>query len=633
MNRSLWMPIFACALGASMSGAAADQNLRVGTGAGCTHADLASAFNTIRTQSGTHTIRINKGNYALPNGLTYQPTVNQTAVFLEGGYDSCTAPVPTGTAANDADLAVFSGAGGTTFPVLDLIVNGRVQTFQMRRMVLTGGEDSGLFVTGQASVLLGVGAKIRGNSRATNGGGVVLAGSRTSDAAAGARIDLYIDEGAEITNNTATNRGGGIYCGTAVGNDAHASIVFRDGIIGYNQADEGAAFYCRGTVEGGGGFQPRPPNNRVALIIGNQSTDNGGGVRCAAGFATLDTILPVQGDGFRHLGADPGSNGLLALAANGGTSSPALCLIGSRTRGAIGNPAPAGQSRFRLRNLHVASQLGNGFVGLSTRDAIELIVEPSGDAVGCTFFSSTPCVRFADNATDNGDGWLLHASGGSMLQLRRAMIDGNALRSDLAFADDGAQFIAFSSIFDDNTIAPRTIAPNTSSMFAARLGASADVTSSTVIMRAPLTQFFRLGWTPALNDPTGTIYTQASAFASTVGTPLAVGYEGGAPAASFRRYWCGYFANTTSNFAGHTVFNDPTTGSYALAANFGVDAAYAPIHPDLRDACSPPTGTLNRDFYGRPYDVNFEPASPAHADIGAVEAQLQDDVFADGFEA
>ncbi|HRG16339.1 MAG TPA: hypothetical protein PLB00_10090 [Pseudomonadota bacterium] len=627
------LPLLALCIG--LSAHAADQNRRVGVGTGCTDANLASAFNAIRAQTGTHTIRINKGNYALPDGLTYLPSVNQTAVFLEGGYDNCTAPTPTGSTASDANLAVFSGAGGTAFPVLDLILNGFVQTFQMRRIVLTGGEDSGLFVTGQASVLLGTGAKIRGNSRATHGGGVVLNGSRTNDLTTLARIDFYLDEGAEITNNTAMNRGGGIFCGNGGGTDTHASIVFRDGIIGYNQADEGAAFYCRGSLEGGGGFQPRPRNDRAALIIGNQSTANGGGVRCAAGFGTLDTALPIQPDGFRHVGADADGNGLLAVAANGGAGSPALCLVGSRSRGATGDPAPSGQSRFLLRNLNVSSQTGNGFVGLSARDALELIVSPSGDNVSCTFFTATPCVRFTDNSVDGGAGQLLHASGGStMLQLRRAMIDGNSLGSELGMADDGADLILLASILDDNIVAARTTAPSTSALFTARYGGVADLRNSTVIMRSALTQFFRLGWQPfgTTSDIHGIAYAQASAFSSTVGTPRVVEYESGTPTANFRRYWCGYFVNTTTNFSGHTIVTNAATGTYNLAANFSVDANHSPTHADLRDACTTPGGTLNRDFYGRPYSVDFPPANTLQADIGAVEAQLQDGIFSNGFE-
>lgn len=639
------LPVLALCIG--LPAQAADQNRRVGVGTGCTDATLASAFNAIRFEAGTHTIRINKGVYAVPDGVVYTPTVNQTAVFIEGGYDSCTASAPTGNTANDADRAVFDGAGGQARSVLDLNIHGLVQTFQLRRVVLTGGDatdasgadfdDSGggLVVRGQASVLIGLGTTIRNNA-AINGGGVALAGSNLFDIPS-PRVDFYIDDGAEIRNNVASGRGGGIYCGgqnpsphfTESG-DHHGSIVFRDGIIGYNQADEGAAFYCRGTLEGGGGFQPRPRNDRTAFIVGNQSTANGAGVRCAAGFGTLDTALPVEADGFRHIGADANGNGLLAIAANSG-DSPGLCLLGSRSRTATGDPAPASQSRFWLRNLHVSSQSGGGFVGLSTRDELDLIVAPAGDNVSCTFFTATPCVRFADNV---GAGLLLHANGGSMLQVRGAMIDGNTLQSELGMADDAADLILMASILDDNTVSNRTVPPATSALFTAREGGVVDVRNSTVIMRSPLTHFFRLGWQPSgtAAELHGFAYAKASAFASTVGTPTTVEFESSTPTANFRRYWCGYFANTSTNFSGHTVVNNPATSTYNLAANFSVDASYSPTHADLRDACTAPPGNQNRDFYGRPYSVDFPPASTLQSDIGAVEAQLLGNIFSNGFE-
>lgn len=617
MSRRLTAAIALFALAPWTAALALD--LRVGTGAGCDHADLGGAFNAIRAQAGTHTIRINKGNYAVPDGLTYTPTVNQTAVYLEGGYDNCLAAGPTGNTASDVDRAVFDGAGGVVGAVLYLQILGRVGTFQTRRIVLKNSEGPGMIVNGPASVLVGLGTTIRNNSR-----GVVLNGSALTNTSTLARADFYIDEGAEIRNNSTLGSGGGIYC------SGHATIVFLDGTLGYNQAEEGAAFDCKGSLDGGGGFQPRPRPGRVAWIVGNQQT--GPGLGCAAGLGTLDTSQAVQADGYRHLGADAGSTGLLAITLNTGERSPGLCLFGSRPRSDQSNPAPAGQSRFRLRNLYVSNQSGNGPLGMSTHDRLDLIVEPSGDAVSCEFFGATPCVRVTANSADAGEGQLLKANSQSLLQLRRARIDQNTLRSDLAFADDGSQIILLSSIVADNTVANRTLAPNTSALFTARLNGVVDVRNSTVVMNSPLSQFFRLGWTPGSPVATGTGYAESSAFASTVGTPLAVGLEGGALSSQFNRQRCGYFANTTG-FAGHSVLNDPVTGTYTLASSFGIDANYSPTTADLRDACREPVGTLNRDFYGRPYTVIYEPGSPAHADIGAVEAQLADPLFANGFES
>lgn len=624
----------------SASAPLAALDLRVGTGAGCTHATLVDAFNAIRAQTGSHTVRINKGVYAVPDGLVYTPTVNQTAVFLEGGYASCTAGAPSGSTSTDADRAVFDGAGGSPASVLSLVINGRVGTFQIRRVVLKGGDTStsggGLQVIGNASVLIGLGTTIRNNS-AANGGGVALHGSYLYSTATLERADFYIDEGAEIRNNSATYDGGGVFCGS--GNEEslvrHGSIVFRDGLLAYNEANQGAAFYCLGTVEGGGGFQPRPANGRAAWIIGNQRVALSSGVGCAGGFGTLDTILDVQSDGYRYLGADAGSTGLLAITANTSDNSPGLCLLGSRSQSDGSGLPPAGANRFRLRNLYVSDQSGGGTIGLRVSNRLELIVEPSGDDVSCSFFSATPCVRFTNNAVSGSgaataDGQLLIAGTESLLQLRRAMVDSNLTRSDLGRADDGGNLMLFASILDDNEVVARSTAPATSALFNARFDGVVDIRNSTIVMRSPLDMFFRLGWTP-YGESTGIAWARASIFASTaISAPLNVG-ELGLPS-HLTREWCGFF-QSTADFASHSVVNDPITGTFATLppSAFSLAADYSPLSEGLRDACRTPT-SFTRDFYGRLYDVTTDPGSLVHADLGAVEAQVTPELFADGFE-
>ena len=386
--------------------------LRVGVGTGCDQATLQAALNVVRTQAGTHTIRINKGNYAVPNGMVYDPTVAQTAVFLEGGYDNCTASAPSGDPTLDSDRAVFNGSGGSARSVLDLWIYGKVGTFQLRRIVLTGGDATdttnpewsrsggGLAVRGGASVLVGLGASIKGNA-AIDGGGVVLTGSTVLDTAGVAKSDFFIVEGAEIASNTATDRGGGIYCGGANPTgfagpniDRHGSIVFANGTIAFNQATRGAAFFCRGTVEGGGGLQPRPQNNQVAWILGNQSASSGAG--CAAGDGTLDATIPIAPSGYRELGAANGENGLLAITNNRGRFA-SLCLLGSSTLGDVDSRPPS-SNPFRLQNLYIANQIGEGgSMAMLVSSGLQLAVQPSGNSVSCSFFSPTPCVTIENN--------------------------------------------------------------------------------------------------------------------------------------------------------------------------------------------------------------------------------------------
>ena len=645
------------ALASATSAPALALDLRVGTGAGCTHATLQAALDALEGEAGLHTVRINKGAYPVANGMAYVPTVNQTGVFLEGGYETCTAPAPTGDVTVDADRAVFDGTGGAQRSVLDLRLFGRVGTFQMRRIVLTGGDATavsttsdefesggGLIVRGGASVLLGLGTSVRGNA-AINGGGIALAGSRLIDAATIARVDLFIDDGAEVSSNTAigttpaTGRGGGIYCGGGnpapdMGPDGnrHGSIVLRDGIIGFNQAQFGGAFFCNGSLQAGGGFQPAPRDGRAAWIVGNQVAATGG--VCAAGMGSLDAAITPGADGRRTLGAPDGGTGILAITNNTANASPGMCLGGSVTIGTT--DVPAGSSRFRIQNLYIADQSGGGTLGLSASSFLELDVRPSGDNVACSFFNPTPCVRMVGNqvASSGGvtsNGQLLTATNGAVLNIYRGMIDGNRGRPRLFGAATGAVLRLWSSIVDDNTVVVGSTFPvDSASLFESSLGATAGVYQTTVVMRSPLDFFFRIG--DGIDN--GFASAHGSILASTVSPPPA-NVGGPAPASRLTREWCGFF-QSTADFASHTVANDPTTATFVVLAPSAFNLAagtYAPQSAGLIDACSPPS--YNRDFYGRPFNVQLEPGGAVRADIGAVEAQpvaLPDPIFANGFE-
>ena len=621
--------------------------LRVGVGTGCDQPTLQAALNVIRTQAGTHTIRINKGNYAVPDGMVYDPTVAQTAVFLEGGYDSCTAAAPSGDPTLDSDRAVFNGTGGSPRSVLDLWIYGKVGSFQLRRIVLTGGDATnssnpewsrsggGLAVRGGASVLVGLGASIKGNA-AIDGGGVVLTGSTVLDTSGVAKVDFFIVEGAEIASNTASNRGGGIYCGgsnpTGVAGpviDRHGSIVFANGTIAFNQSARGAAFYCRGTVEGGGGLQPRPQNSQVAWILGNQSSD--GGLGCAAGDATLDATIPIAASGYRELGAANGENGLLAITNNRG-SFAGLCLIGSSTLGNVDSRPPA-SNPFRVQNLYVANQIGEGgAMALGVGAGLQLLVQPSGNTVTCSFFSPTACVTIENNDMATVGGFLvpsnlLIVTNDASLNLFRASVRGNRGGGGLLVASSNALLRLRSSILDNNQVlAFSGIEANTTSLMVASFTSGVDLQQSTVVMRTPLTRFYRL-------DDNGFGTAHGSILASTsVPAPANVG--GTSPPSNLTREWCGFF-QSTADFAGHTVENDPTTGTFVVQppAAFNLDpTTYAPLSAGLIDACSTPAA-YNLDFYGRPFNVQLEAGAPVRSDIGAVEAQLPNDIiFANGFD-
>jgi hypothetical protein len=638
MSRSALACCLVAAIGLLGTTQVSALTLRVGTGTGCDHATLQAALLAIRNQSGGHTIRINKGNYAVADGMAYAPTVAQSAVFLEGGYDSCTAPTPTGDVTTDVDRAVFNGSGGFPAQVLALQLNGLVGSFQIRRIVLTGGDainaneflnaGGGLVVRGAASVLIGLGASIRGNS-AGNGGGVALMGAAVNVETATDKVDFYIDEGAEIASNTTAGKGGGIYCGGAVVNGGgdltrHGSIVFLQGTIAFNQAQNGGGFHCLGSVEGGGGLQPQPRNGQAAWILGNSAGSPGG---CGAGQGTLDASVPVGVDGLRRVGAANDQNGLLAVTNNTGFNA-GLCLSGSFQIGT--STRPPGQSRFALQNLYLTDQTGTGGLGLSVSNQLALTVRPSGNDVGCSFFAATPCVTLANNSVEQiggvfQSGDLLRSSSGAELRLIRAAIEDNTTRPNLAIAAN-ASFRLDASVLQRNRVIALSGDTAGSALITSTLAATTAVYHTTVLTQTALDRFFRI-------DDAGTIASaRASIFASTA-IPAPANAGGTAATTAFRRQYCGYF-QSTADFAGHTVVNDPGLGTFVVLPPTALQlnpTTLEPMHTDLIDACST-TSDVNRDHYGRIIGTAIEPGATVAADIGAVEAQRPDPLFSNGFE-
>lgn len=348
-SRSL---LFAALATVALPAAALD--LRVGTGTACTHATLQAALDAIEGVGGDHSIRINAGSHAVPDGMVYQPTVAQGFVRLEGGYASCTAAAPSGSPTTDAGRSIFDGAAGLPRSVLELRIGGLVGSVQMRRIALQGGDafntanrfnaGGGLAIYGPASVLVGAGVSIRSNG-AGYGAGVALVGSRISVNEPLERVDFFIDEGAEIRDNSAANLGGGIFCGgaTAVTGDPpmelrHGSVVHRAGAIVANTASDGGALWCRGSFAGGG-WQPRPNPGAVALIANNSNTAVAP-FSAAAVRATLDLIVePV--DGVRTLGAiGPANNGIVLVQGNDSFGGGAVDLSNWTTRGGGSPPRP-----------------------------------------------------------------------------------------------------------------------------------------------------------------------------------------------------------------------------------------------------------------------------------------------------
>ncbi len=607
----------------------------VGSGAGCTHPSLQAAFDALDGVAGAHTFRLRRETFAVASGVSYAPSVGQSTVLIEGGYVECTDAAP-GTGIDD--VSIIDGAGGSQGPALRLLVDGRVGSLQIRRTVIQGGDalsttnayngaGGGIAIRGPASVLLGRGAVVR-NNQAVRGGGIALIGGLLSGTIPD-RVDLYLDEGASVTGNTASEDGGGIYCGgiTTPGptfGARHGSIVAIDTTIAFNVSGGfGAAFSCSGTVEGGGGFQPRPRANAAVLILGNTSSGSGS---CAAGSGTLDTAVPLGSDGYRPLGAADGENGLLAIANNSGTR-PGLCLTASRLLGT--DIYPNGQSSFRLQNLVVSGQSGTGTLGLSIgREELRLRVQPSGRRVACTFFEPTPCVSFSNNEASGSAGsgpaaYLLDNIG--TLELVRASIRDNLARPALLRNYAGQSSFTSSLVVGNRVELAGAGAGPTRSAF--EVGGSLfpgilTVRHTTVLFSTALDRFVNLA------HPDSSANARANIFASTaVPAPATVG--GTAPPANFRREWCGYFQRT-DDFPTHSVTNDPTSGTFAVIGNaaFALEAGTFAPGAGLVDWC---TKSVSDDFHGNPFGSVAYYTDAGPADIGAVENR-NDVIFASDFE-
>jgi hypothetical protein len=634
--------------------------LRVGNGAGCTHATLQAALDAIEGLGGDHTIRINAGTYAVPDGMVYQPTVAQGFVRLEGGYANCSAGSPSGAPTSDAGRSIFDGTGGLGRSVLEVQANGLVGSFQMRRMALQGGDATstanrfnaggGLAVYGRASVLVGSGVSIRGNS-AGYGGGVALAGGRIEVNEAIDRIDFFIDEGAEIRDNVAADFGGGIYCGgaTAVSGSPpmesrHASIVHRDGRIVGNRAGAGFGLFCLGSYAGGG-YQPRPNPGAVARVENN--TGNHPFNDFCPVLASLDLIVAPT-NGVRTLGAiEPTNNGFLLLQNNSGGAYGGMCIEGWATRGGA-SPAPSSAPVFWLQN---ALFIGNR-VRMTDSLAVQssafatskfagqlpdLTIKPSSPTQRCGLLPPFgPCVLFEGNGVDG----VIPKIGSAAVITGRVRIEGarisgnDAVGALLSTQNAGDAIAIQSSLIDGNQVAG---ASGSTVVFASAIdpGQPAMPPTNLFLVHNTVTgnvhdRFFRL-------EAAGRASVQGTVLHADGATRLLK--TGAAPDANLTLRWCNYLTTLSDpGFTGATQVDDGFGPLVTVTGPLAFGAGFAPPL-SLIDRCRTPQVFVppllfvtQSDFYGVPFGFPLAPANPDRpADVGAVEFRPEI-VFADGFE-
>ncbi|MBK7146592.1 MAG: hypothetical protein IPH76_15775 [Xanthomonadales bacterium] len=286
----------------------------VGSGAGCTHSSLATAFLAAAVSSGSDTLIITANQ--THTGAVALNLTNEGSVTIRGGV-SCadTAEQQRDITATQGDLFEFVNthatvrklrlisdvnggrpltASGSSLITLDdgAVLNaGKAGTG--RNLYLSGGaslvmlsgsmiwhgaatfDGGGVYCTGAGTVAIADGALIRDNTAACNGGGIYAASGCTVNLSAGgpSTFGATIFEG--VWNNHADFNGGGIYTTTGanvnvLGSSAEAASV-RDNIAEKN----------------GGGIYATGAGTRVEIlsaeIVDNLSYEDGGGLYVGAG--------------------------------------------------------------------------------------------------------------------------------------------------------------------------------------------------------------------------------------------------------------------------------------------------------------------------------------------------------------
>lgn len=287
-----WLAVLGTAIALDPANAAI---LRVGTGTGCTHADIASAVLAARDGDG---IFVNAGTYQVAN-LHFDA---KTLTF-RGGYASCTATTPsTGPSATAIDAMGISSVVtliGTTDVIFDNVTffNGHADAGGGIRFVgrghlallnvlinanlATDGGGLDVEASGATVVSVGAGTLISENRALNDGGGVRLTGD--------AHL-LFVGPQAAITNNAADDDddGRGDGGGLLIEGPAYADIASPgfDGQAGesWGAISRNSAFRGAGAKVRSGGtlrlIQTAYSNGRPTRVElnGDERTQDGGGI-------------------------------------------------------------------------------------------------------------------------------------------------------------------------------------------------------------------------------------------------------------------------------------------------------------------------------------------------------------------
>ena len=413
----------------------------VGTGVGCTHADLFSAIVAAATQAGSDEIRL------LANSSHQGPFfVNTDGLWLRGGFASCSAVAPTGFSTllgTNSSRALFLSAVGDVM---------------LERLNLTGGivtgNGGGLFVQGGPNNVVLVNVAIFGNHATGLGGNLYVSASEGTElsligsslltsgqaqdggglACSGAGI-VDLESGSLVANNVATRHGGGVHLsagcwmrhlagGSAAGIQSNQAGSNGGGAYVEGGSDLTTVFSSAGLLEisnnsapggkGGGVFLTGSGSvlqAHFARLASNQAGTHGGAVAAEAG-AFVVFGRPVAGDD--------------------------RCLDPARCSLVQGNSAPLGGGIWTA--LSTVTAHGTHFEGNSAMN---------GGAIGY-FTAGSVAILSSSVLAGNAGIWPLYAAGPSTLTLGNVTAVNNtgAGPGFVGFSGDVLGVRVLSSLFD-----------------------------------------------------------------------------------------------------------------------------------------------------------------------------------------
>ena len=257
----------------------------VGSGGGCTHANLQAAILQAQANAvgGPHLIKLRSGEMGV-SGLTIDGPLAD--ITIEGGYETCGAGVPT----PGASTTIRQIGPGRVINMIGGAVSGTRKLITLNRLTITDGDagtqhGGGILVSGKLELRLAGATEVTGNS-AGDGGGVGLTSPATlvTDMAR-----MRLDEGARIHDNIAIRYGGGISAAGA------SNVTLLDGEVSDNTAGVGGGGIDLNNaradlrIQTFGNSRVRIEGNTAGGAVFSTSAGYGGGIHSRHGRVLADT--------------------------------------------------------------------------------------------------------------------------------------------------------------------------------------------------------------------------------------------------------------------------------------------------------------------------------------------------------